>query len=91
MTATANQSGIKFCGDSEGSMFGFFLFDELPQIYAKVMTTDSPAFNRFFHAMLDNGVHYDPALHEAGFVSAAHTGANIEATVDAAAQIFADT
>ena len=37
------------------------------------MKTDSPAFNRFFHGMLDRGVYFAPALYEAGFVSAAHT------------------
>jgi len=90
LAAAANKAGVSFCGDSEGGMFGFFLFDTLPQNYATVMTTDSPAFNRFFHAMLDKGVYYAPALYEAGFVSAAHTAADIEATVDAAAQFFAD-
>jgi glutamate-1-semialdehyde 2,1-aminomutase len=89
LTAAASKAGIPFCGDSEGGMFGFFLFDQLPQNYATVMTTDSPAFNRFFHAMLDKGVYYAPALYEAGFVSAAHTAADIETTVDAAAQYFA--
>ena len=89
LTASAHKSDVKFCGDSQGGMFGFFLFDELPQNYAKVMTTDSPAFNRFFHAMLDKGVYYAPALYEAGFVSAAHTAADVEATVDAATQFFA--
>ncbi|MDO8387774.1 MAG: glutamate-1-semialdehyde 2,1-aminomutase [Polaromonas sp.] len=85
----AAQAGVSFCADSEGGMFGFFLLDKLPQNYATVMTTDSPAFNRFFHAMLDKGVYYAPALYEAGFVSAAHTADDIEATVEAAAQFFA--
>ncbi len=89
LTAAANKAGVPFCGDSEGGMFGFFLLGQLPQNYATVMTTDSPAFNRFFHAMLDKGVYYAPALYEAGFVSAAHTAADIEATVDAATQFFA--
>ena len=89
LTAAANKAGVPFCGDSQGGMFGFFLLGQLPQNYATVMTTDSPAFNRFFHAMLDKGVYYAPALYEAGFVSAAHTAADIEATVDAATQFFA--
>ena len=89
LTAAANRAGVSFCGDSEGGMFGFFLLGQLPQNYAAVMTTDSPAFNRFFHAMLDRGVYYAPALYEAGFVSAAHTAADIDATIDAAAQFFA--
>ena len=69
-------------------MFGFFLFDELPQNYATVMTTDNASFNKFFHAMLDSGVYYAPALYEAGFVSAAHTAADIEETVAAATRFF---
>ena len=89
LSLAATQAGVPFCGDSEGGMFGFFLLDKLPQNYATVMTTDSPAFNRFFHAMLDKGVYYAPALYEAGFVSSAHTAADIEATVDAATQFFA--
>ena len=89
LTAAANKAGVAFCGDSEGGMFGFFLMAQLPQNYATVMTTDSAAFNRFFHAMLDKGVYYAPALYEAGFVSAAHSAADIAVTVDAAAQFFA--
>lgn len=89
LTAAATKAGVPFCGDSEGGMFGFFLLAQLPQNYATVMTTDSPAFNRFFHAMLDSGVYYAPALYEAGFVSSAHSDADIETTLDAATRFFA--
>jgi glutamate-1-semialdehyde 2,1-aminomutase len=67
-------------------MFGFFFAPTLPQHYRAVMRTDQPRFNRFFHAMLDRGVYFAPALYEAGFVSAAHGAAEIDATVAAAAQ-----
>ncbi|GBU15342.1 glutamate-1-semialdehyde 2,1-aminomutase [Polaromonas sp.] len=86
LTQAATKAGRPFCTDSEGGMFGFFLLSELPQNYATVMTTDSPAFNKFFHAMLGAGVYYAPALFEAGFVSSAHSAEDIEATVDAAAK-----
>ena len=89
LTAAASRAGVPFCADSEGGMFGFFLLDQLPQNYATVMTTNGAAFNQFFHAMLDAGVYYAPALYEAGFVSAAHTAADIDATVDAAMRFFA--
>ena len=88
LTAAARQASIPFCGDSEGGMFGFFLMPDLPQNYAKVMTTDGPRFNRLFHGLLDRGVYIAPALYEAGFVSAAHTDADIAATVAAAAECF---
>jgi glutamate-1-semialdehyde 2,1-aminomutase len=88
LTQAATQAGVPFCGDSQGGMFGFFLLGQLPQNYATVMTTDNASFNKFFHAMLDSGVYYAPALYEAGFVSAAHTAADIEETVAAAAKFF---
>ena len=89
MTAAAKEAGIPFCGDSEGGLFGFFFFPELPQNYAKVMTTDGAVFNRFFHGMLDQGVYFAPALFEAGFVSAAHTAQDIDDTIAAAKRTFA--
>jgi glutamate-1-semialdehyde 2,1-aminomutase len=88
MKTAADKAGVPFSVDSEGGMFGFFLFDALPQNYAKVMTTDSKRFNALFHGMLDRGVYFAPALYEAGFMSAAHTDADIAETVDAAAAIF---
>jgi glutamate-1-semialdehyde 2,1-aminomutase len=88
LTQAATQAGVPFCGDSQGGMFGFFLLGQLPQNYATVMTTDNASFNKFFHAMLDSGVYYAPALYEAGFVSAAHTAADIDETVAAAAKFF---
>ena len=90
LTAAAVAAGVPFCADSEGGMFGFFLLSQLPHNYAGVMVTDSPAFNRFFHAMLDKGVYYAPALYEAGFVSAAHSAADIDETVAAASAFFAN-
>ncbi|MEL7046383.1 MAG: aspartate aminotransferase family protein, partial [Pseudomonadota bacterium] len=46
-------------------------------------------FARFFHKMLEEGVYLAPASYEAGFMSAAHTDDDIEASVDAAARAFA--
>lgn len=88
LKAAADTAGVPFSVDSEGGMFGFFLFPELPQNYAKVMTTDGPRFNTLFHGMLDRGVYLAPALYEAGFVSAAHSDADIDATLAAATEVF---
>ena len=88
LTAAATAEGVTLCGDSQGGMFGFFLFDQLPQNYAKVMTTDGPRFNTLFHGLLDRGVYTAPALYEAGFVSAAHTAQDIADTVAAARDVF---
>jgi glutamate-1-semialdehyde 2,1-aminomutase len=84
LVAVARENGVPFSADSQGGMFGFFLMDALPQNYTTVMTTDKERFNRFFHAMLDAGVYLAPALYEAGFVSGAHSAADIDATLAAA-------
>jgi glutamate-1-semialdehyde 2,1-aminomutase len=89
LSGAAKQAGVPFVGDSEGGMFGFFFTPELPQNYGVVMATNKERFNRFFHGMLQRGVYLAPALYEAGFVSAAHTEADIAATVAAAAEAFA--
>ncbi len=89
LKAAAAQAGVPFAADCQGGMFGFFLLPELPQNYAKVMTSDSPKFNKLFHGLLDRGVYIAPALYEAGFVSAAHSEADIAATLQAASEVFA--
>ncbi len=88
LSAAARDAGVPFVGDCEGGMFGFFFTDTLPQNYTTVMATDKERFNRFFHGMLDRGVYLAPALYEAGFVSAAHSGDDIAATLTAARQAF---
>ncbi|WAC74884.1 glutamate-1-semialdehyde 2,1-aminomutase [Roseateles sp. SL47] len=84
LASVARDNGVPFSADSQGGMFGFFLLPSLPVNYTEVMRTDKERFNRFFHAMLDAGVYLAPALYEAGFVSAAHTDADIDATLAAA-------
>jgi glutamate-1-semialdehyde 2,1-aminomutase len=88
LKAMAKQSGVAFCGDCEGGMFGFFLLPDLPQNYSQVMKSDSQRFNLLFHGLLDRGVYIAPALYEAGFVSAAHSDADIEQTIAAAREAF---
>jgi len=90
LTSAAREAGVPFAADCEGGMFGFFftrsLNEPLPQNYGAVMGTDRERFNGFFHAMLERGVYLAPALYEAGFVSAAHSDADLAATRDAAVQ-----
>ena len=88
LQAAAAAEGVPFSADCQGGMFGFFLMPELPQNYATVMTTDNARFNTLFHGLLSRGVYIAPALYEAGFVSAAHSDADIEATLTAAREVF---
>jgi glutamate-1-semialdehyde 2,1-aminomutase len=89
LAAAAKRRGVKFSAQSVGGMFGVYFAATPPTSYAEVMASDKEAFNRFFHAMLDAGFYLAPSAFEAGFVSAAHSDADIAATVAAADAIFA--
>jgi glutamate-1-semialdehyde 2,1-aminomutase len=89
LSAAAKRRGVSFSAQSVGGMFGLYFAATPPTSYAEVMASDKDAFNRFFHAMLDAGFYLAPSAFEAGFVSAAHTEADIAATVAAAEAIFA--
>ncbi|MEI8163960.1 MAG: glutamate-1-semialdehyde 2,1-aminomutase [Betaproteobacteria bacterium] len=89
LSAAAKKRGVKFSAQSVGGMFGVYFAATPPTSYAEIMAADKEAFNRFFHAMLDAGFYLAPSAFEAGFVSAAHTDADIAATVAAADAIFA--
>ncbi|MFL6659704.1 MAG: glutamate-1-semialdehyde 2,1-aminomutase [Massilia sp.] len=89
LTAAAKEAGITFCADSVGGMFGIYFSADVPTSYAEMMAGDKTRFNAFFHGMLDEGVYFAPAAFEAGFVSAQHDDAVIEATVAAARRVFA--
>jgi glutamate-1-semialdehyde 2,1-aminomutase len=89
LTQAARETGVRFCAQSLGGMFGVYFAAQPPRSYAEVMQTDREAFNRFFHGMLKEGVYFAPSAFEAGFVSAAHTTEDIEATLAAARRAFA--
>jgi glutamate-1-semialdehyde 2,1-aminomutase len=89
MGEVAKAAGVPYCCDCEGGMFGFFLQPQLAQNYTQAVQTDTALFSKFFHGMLDRGVYFAPALYEAGFVSAAHSDADLEETFAAAKEVFA--
>ena len=89
LQTAATGAGVEFSGTSLGGMFGIFFRSSVPANYAEVLECDKQRFNRFFHAMLDRGIYLAPSAFEAGFVSAAHAGADIDATVRAASEAFA--
>ncbi|MDO8413389.1 MAG: glutamate-1-semialdehyde 2,1-aminomutase [Gallionellaceae bacterium] len=89
LAASAKKHHVPFCAQSIGGMFGLYFSNAVPTSYNEVMAGNKEAFNRFFHAMLGAGVYLAPSAFEAGFVSAAHTEADIAATVAAADKIFA--
>ena len=88
LIAEARKAKVVFSAQSIGSMFGLYFRAEPPASFAEVMQCDKDRFNKFFHAMLAQGVYLAPSAYEAGFVSAAHGTAEIEATCAAAREAF---
>ena len=74
-----------------GSMFTFFFTHGPVTDYASAKLSDTVAFSRFFHFMLDRGIYLAPSQFEAGFVSTAHTSADIAHTVAIAREFFDTT
>lgn len=86
----ADAAGIAMTSNHVGTMFGVFFTDaEQVTNYQQVMACDTERFNRFFHGMLEGGVYLAPASYEAGFLSAAHSEADIEETLAVAERVFA--
>jgi glutamate-1-semialdehyde 2,1-aminomutase len=88
LIAEARKAKVVFSAQSIGSMFGLYFRAAPPTSFAEVMQCDKERFNKFFHEMLNRGVYLAPSAYEAGFVSAAHGAAEIDATLAAAREAF---
>lgn len=87
----ADQAGIAFCTQQVGGMFGWFFTEESTVCsYAEATACDVERFKKFFHRMLDLGIYLAPSAYEAGFVSAAHQGSDLDQTIAASAKAFAE-
>ena len=91
MEECAAEAGVPLATNQVGGMFGLF-FTDAPKVenFAGSMACDQERFKAFFHAMLKRGVYMAPSAFEAGFVSAAHSDADLRATLDAAKEAFAE-
>ncbi|MBT3309671.1 MAG: glutamate-1-semialdehyde 2,1-aminomutase [Gammaproteobacteria bacterium] len=88
--AAAKEANIPMSCNRIGGMFGlFFSEEEKIESFAQVSACNGERFNKFFHGMLNEGVYLAPSSFEAGFVSAAHSEADLQATIDAARKVLA--
>ena len=86
----ADHQGIPFTTTQVGGMFGcYFNEHKVISSFAQVMQSDVAKFKRYFHLMLTQGIYLAPSAFEAGFVSGAHSDAEIQKTLQAAEQAFA--
>lgn len=88
LVQAAKEAGVVFSAQSVGGMFGLYFSEQCPTSFAEIMQSDKAAFNKFFHAMLDDGIYLGPSAFEAGFVSAAHTDDDIAQTIAVAKKAF---
>jgi glutamate-1-semialdehyde 2,1-aminomutase len=87
--AEADAAGVAMTTNQVGAMFGLFFTDAGKVTnFAQSMACQQEQFKTFFHAMLEQGIYLAPSAFEAGFVSAAHTQDDIQATIQAAGKVF---
>lgn len=86
----AADAGVALSTNQVGGMFGIF-FTEQAEVtsYQQATQCNIDAFKRFFHLMLKEGIYLAPSAYEAGFLSLAHTDADLTATINAAKRCFA--
>lgn len=84
----AGKAGVPVQTGGVGGMLGFAFSERPVRNFADAQACDHEGFARFFNAMLDRGVWLPPSSYEAMFVSAAHSDADIDAIIEAAADSF---
>jgi glutamate-1-semialdehyde 2,1-aminomutase len=92
LVAAAKKAGVPIALNRVGSMLTPFFVRAAGDVvtnYAQATAGDTAAYARFFHAMLDNGVHLPPSQYEAWFVGLAHEDKHVDQTIAAAERAFA--
>ncbi len=90
LARAARQAGVSTWQSRVGSMMGVFFAARPVADYDAAMTSDTQAYAKFFHAMLNRGVYLAPSQFECLFVSTAHTEDQIDRTIAAAEEAFAE-
>lgn len=80
----AKETGIPVISNRVGSMFTPFFTSRNVTDFSSAKTSDTARFGKFFLSMLKHGVYLAPSQFEAGFLSLAHTKADIVKTIEAA-------
>ncbi|KPV39726.1 glutamate-1-semialdehyde aminotransferase [Thiohalorhabdus denitrificans] len=83
------EAGVPMVENHVGAMFGVFFSDRPVRTFRDVADADANRFAQFFHGMLAEGVYLAPSPFEAGFLSRAHSEADVDATLEAAHKVLA--
>ncbi|MBN2321386.1 MAG: glutamate-1-semialdehyde 2,1-aminomutase [Acidobacteria bacterium] len=84
----ADQAGVTVRINTIGSMFTIFFNDSPVTDFTSAKTSNTGSYGKFFHALLKKGFYFPPSQFETSFVSLAHTGNDIKATIQAARTAF---
>jgi glutamate-1-semialdehyde 2,1-aminomutase len=82
--AASAAAGKNYAFHRLGSMFCLFFTEEPVRNLEEAKKSDTAAFARFFHHCLDRGVYFAPSQFETGFISTAHTAADIARSAEVA-------
>jgi glutamate-1-semialdehyde 2,1-aminomutase len=88
MKDAAKSAGVPVTFNRCGSMFCSYFTNAPVHNVADALKSNREKFKKFFHAMLDAGIYFAPSQFESGFISTAHTPADIDQTVRAAARVL---
>jgi len=88
--SAAKEHGHAVCGGHISGMFGFFFCEGPVTCFADATKSDTEKFARWHRKMLEKGIYLAPSQYEAGFTSLAHTEEDIDRTIAAAKEVFAE-
>ena len=84
----ANKKGIPVQIARAGAMFTLFFNEKPVYNYSDAKESNLERFAKYFKKMIERGIYLAPSQFEAVFVSLAHTGKDIEKTLEAAEKVF---
>merc|ERR1712014_192326 len=88
--AAGKEAGHAVCGGHISGMFGFFFCEGPVTCFADATKSDTEKFSKWHRMMLERGVYLAPSQYEAGFTGLAHTEEDIDKTITAAKEVFAE-
>jgi glutamate-1-semialdehyde 2,1-aminomutase len=88
LNAAAKSVGVSVVTQRIGSMGCLFFTDQPAHNLDDAMRADRARFKKYFHGMLAEGIYFAPSAFEAGFLSNAHTEADVDATIGAAEKVM---
>jgi glutamate-1-semialdehyde 2,1-aminomutase len=91
VTAAAKEAGVALCHNRVGSMFTWFFNPGPVTDWDSASKSNTEAFGKFFRSMLDSGVSLPPSQYEAAFLGSAHGEEDVQKTIAAAKQAFAES